>query len=70
MFPNRSLMPRGGGLPRPPLPGQLIGVAVGTLVLAGAVYVALHVIVLVVSLLLPLVVLLAVYRLFFGGLRR
>jgi hypothetical protein len=63
-------MPRGGGLPRPPLPGQLIGLALGILLLAGAVYVALHVLIVVAALLLPLVVLLAVYRLFDGGSRR
>jgi hypothetical protein len=70
MFQNRGLMHRGGGLPRPPLPGQLIGLAFGILVLAGAVYVALRVVVVVLSLLAPLLVLLMVYRLFFGRLRR
>lgn len=69
MFSNRGLMHRGGGLPRPPLPGQLMGLALGILVLAGAVYVALHVLIVVATLLLPLVVLVAIYRLFFNPRR-
>ncbi len=69
MFPNRGLMHRGGGLPRPPLPGQLIGLALGILLLAGAVYVALRVIIVVAALLMPLVVLVTIYRLFFNPRR-
>jgi hypothetical protein len=59
-----------GGSPRPPLPGRLAGLAVGVTLLALAVWLALHVITLVISLVVPLLGLLFVYTVIFGGFRR
>lgn len=58
------------GSPRPPVPGRLVGMAVGVALLALAVWLALHVITLVISLVIPLLGLLFVYTVIFGGFRR
>jgi CHASE2 domain-containing sensor protein len=52
-------------VPRPPLAGRLIGLAVGVLLLSFAASVALHVVQLLIPVVLPLVVLIGIYAVMF-----
>jgi hypothetical protein len=60
---------RDDGTPRPPLAGQLIGLAVGVLLLSLAVYVALDVVQALVPVVAPLIVLVGIYLVMFGRAR-
>lgn len=57
---------RDGDASRPPLAGRLIGLAVGMLVLSGAVYVAAGVVKVLIPLAVPLVVLIGIYMIMRG----
>jgi lipopolysaccharide export LptBFGC system permease protein LptF len=61
---------RDSDAPRPPLAGRLVGLAVGVLLLSGAVYVALGVIEAVVTMLVPFLAVAVIYGVMFGRGRR
>ncbi|WP_410623216.1 hypothetical protein [Amycolatopsis sp. cmx-8-4] len=65
-----SWLKRDDDAPRPPLAGRLIGLAVGVLVLSGAVYVAASVVQALIPLMVPLVVLIGIYAVMFGKHRK
>lgn len=59
-----------GGSPRPPLAGRLVGLAVGVALLALSTWLALHVVTELIAILVPLLGLLFVYAVIFGGFHR
>lgn len=64
------LFRRDDGSPRPPLPGRMVGLAIGVALLAVATWLALHVITEVIAVVVPLLGLALVYAVMFGGFRR
>lgn len=60
----------GSDLPRPPLVGQVIGWAIGLLLLAGAIYLSIRIIAAALTLVAPLLFLIGLYAILFDRLRR
>lgn len=63
------LFRRDDGSVRPPIPGRLIGLAIGLALLALATWLALHVITLVIAVVAPFLGLTFIYAVMFGGFR-
>jgi hypothetical protein len=61
-----SWLRRHGDAPRPPLAGRLIGLAVGVLLLAGSVHLALGVIEALATMLVPFVAVAIIHWVMFG----
>jgi hypothetical protein len=63
----KNWLQHGEHSPRPPLPGRLVGLAIGVLLLSLATYVALDVVLALIPVVVPLIVLFGIYSVIFRG---
>jgi hypothetical protein len=63
------LFRHGDDIPRPPLAGRLVGLAVGVCLLALGLYFFIDVVQTVVALFMPFIALIIIYRIILGKLR-